>query len=74
VISKKLYLNFYPKKHRRLSEIFHEMYVPVSSLTTSIKDLYNTMIFEKPAEGKYGILDKVFRIWIKRNILKTENE
>jgi len=49
------------------------MYVPVSS-TTSIKDLYNTMIIEKPAEGKYGILDKVFRTWIKRNILKTENE
>lgn len=62
------------KKHRRLSEISHEMQVPASSLTTSVKDLYNTMIIERPAEGKYGILDNVFRIWIKRNILKTENE
>ncbi|MDG6244337.1 MAG: ATP-binding protein [Methanolobus sp.] len=54
---------------RRLSEIARDMQKPSSSLTTSMRDLYYTMTVQKPQEGKYGILDNVFRMWIKRNIL-----
>lgn len=59
------------EKYRRLSEISSDMQTPASSLTTSMRDLYNTMTIEKPEEGMYGILDNVFRIWIKRNILNS---
>jgi len=62
------------EKYRRLSEISHDMQTPASSLTASMKDLYNTMTIEKPEEGKYGILDNAFRIWIRRNILKASGE
>jgi len=62
------------EKYRRLSEISYDMQTPASSLTTSMKDLYNTMTVEKPKDGMYGIFDNVFRIWIKRNILKPGSE
>lgn len=62
------------EKFCRLSEISRDMQTPASSLTTSMKDLYNTMTIEKPKEGMYGILDNVFRVWIKRNILKKCSE
>lgn len=62
------------EKYRRLHEISSDMQTPASSLTTSMKDLYNTMTVEKPEDGMYSILDNVFRIWIKRSILKTCSE
>jgi AAA+ ATPase superfamily predicted ATPase len=55
-------------KTRRLSEISEDMRTPASSLTTSMKDLYNTMTVNKPKEGTYGIMDNVFRLWLKKNI------
>ena len=57
------------EKTRRLSEIASDMQTPASSLTTSMRDLYYTMTVQKPKEGTYGILDNVFRLWIKKNIL-----
>ncbi|MBN2110949.1 MAG: ATP-binding protein [Methanosarcinaceae archaeon] len=54
---------------RRLSEISRDMQTPASSLTTSMRDLYHTMTVQKPKEGTYGIMDNVFRLWIRRNIL-----
>ncbi len=57
------------KKTRRLSEIARDMQTPASSLTTSMRDLYNTMTLQKPKEGTYGILDNVFRLWLQKNIL-----
>ncbi len=59
---------------RRLSEIARDMHTPASSLTTSMRDLYYTMTVKKPREGKYGILDNVFRLWIERNILDDTRE
>ncbi|MDK2827130.1 MAG: uncharacterized protein PWQ44_2310 [Methanolobus sp.] len=56
-------------KERKLSEIATDMQTPSSSLTRSIKDLHNTMAIHRPKKGTYGILDTVFRVWIKRNIL-----
>lgn len=56
-------------KTRRLSEISEDMQTPASSLTTSMRDLYNTMTVNKIKEGIYGIMDNVFRLWIKKNIL-----
>ncbi|HIH75330.1 MAG TPA: ATP-binding protein [Methanosarcina sp.] len=71
----KIILKFLSKEeYRRLSEISSDMQTPASSLTTSMKDLYNTMTIAKPEEGLYGILDNVFRIWIQRNILRTFGE
>jgi AAA+ ATPase superfamily predicted ATPase len=55
-------------KTRRLSEISEDMRTSASSLTTSMKDLYNTMTVNKPKEGTYGIMDNVFRLWLKKNI------
>lgn len=73
--AKKTVLKFLSgEKYRRLSEISSDMQTPASSLTTSMKDLYNTMTIEKPEEGMYGILDNVLRIWIKRNILNSFGE
>ncbi len=57
------------EKTRRLKEIAADMGTPSSSLTASMRDLTNTMTIDKPGEGRYGILDAVFRIWIARNIL-----
>ena len=56
-------------KTRRISEIAADMQSPASSLTTSMKDLLNTMTIDKPKEGTYEIMDNVFRLWIKNNIL-----
>lgn len=62
------------EKQRRLSQIAKEMGTPASSLTTSMRDLYNTMTVNKPQEGLYEITDNVFGLWIKINILgETEN-
>jgi AAA+ ATPase superfamily predicted ATPase len=58
------------EKLRRLSEISSDMQTPASSLTTSMRDLYYTMTVEKPKKGTYGILDNVFRLWVKWNILE----
>ena len=57
------------RKTRRLKDIATDMQTPASSLTASMRDLYNTMTVEKPHEGTYGIQDNVFRLWIMRNIL-----
>jgi AAA+ ATPase superfamily predicted ATPase len=57
------------EKIRRLKEIAADMHTPASSLTASMRDLYNTMTVWKPHEGRYGILDNVFRLWIARYIL-----
>ncbi len=65
------YLSQY--KTRRLTEISEDMQTPASSLTTSMRDLYNTMAVDKPKEGTYGIMDNVFRLWIKKNILGDIN-
>lgn len=59
-------------KTRRLSEISEDMQTPASSLTRSVKDLYNTMTVHKIKEGTYGIVDNVFRLWIKKNILGAD--
>ncbi len=56
------------EKFRRLSHIAKDMQTPASSLTSSMSDLQNTMIIEKSKDGVYGIIDNVFRIWLKRNI------
>lgn len=58
------------EKTRRLNEVSRDMQTPASSLTTSMRDLYYTMTVQKPKEGMYGILDNVFRLWIKKNILE----
>jgi len=60
-------------KTKRLTEISDDMQTPASSLTTSMKDLYNTMTVDKPKEGTYGIMDNVFRLWIKKSIFGDFN-
>ncbi len=55
------------ERTRRLNQIAKDMQTPASSLTTSMRDLQNTMVIEKSKEGAYGIIDNVFRIWLKRN-------
>ena len=57
------------EKQRRLSQIAQDMNTAASSLTTSMRDLHNTMTVNKPEEGLYEITDNVFRLWIKINIL-----
>jgi AAA+ ATPase superfamily predicted ATPase len=57
-------------KALRLSEIATMMQTPASSLTTSMKFLSNTMTVHRSEKGLYGIMDNVFRLWIKRNILE----
>lgn len=59
------------EKTRRLKDIAESMGTQSSSLTASMRDLTNTMTIDKPAEGRYGILDSVFRIWLARNILRN---
>ncbi|RNI15745.1 ATP-binding protein [Methanohalophilus sp. RSK] len=65
--------NLSKQKTRRISEIARDMDTPAYSLTTSMKDLYNTMTVRKTKKGTYGIVDNVFRIWIKKNILADVN-
>lgn len=58
------------EKYRRLSHIARDIETPSSSLSTSMRDLNNSMTIEKLKEGWYGITDNVFRIWLKKNILQ----
>ncbi|AFV22352.1 hypothetical protein Mpsy_0139 [Methanolobus psychrophilus R15] len=58
------------EKTCRLKEVARDMQTPASSLTTSMRNLYYTMTVQKPKEGVYGILDNVFRLWIRKNILE----
>lgn len=62
------------EKQKRLSQIARDMDTPASSLTTSMRGLYSTMTVCRPKEGLYGITDNVFRLWIKRNILRSGPE
>ncbi len=65
---KKILKHLSKEKFRRLSHIAKDMQTPASSLTSSMSDLQNTMTIEKSKDGAYGIIDNVFRIWLKRNI------
>ncbi len=65
---KKILKHLSKEKFRRLSHIAKDMQTPASSLTSSMSDLQNTMTIEKSKDGVYGIIDNVFRIWLKRNI------
>jgi len=65
---KKILKHLSKEKFRRLSHIAKDMQTPASSLTSSMSDLQNTMTIEKSKDGAYGIIDNVFRIWLKSNI------
>ncbi|MDO9516934.1 MAG: hypothetical protein Q7J10_02685, partial [Methanosarcinaceae archaeon] len=65
---KKILKHLSIEKFRRLSHIAKDTQTPASSLTSSMSDLQNTMTIEKSKDGAYGIIDNVFRIWLKRNI------
>lgn len=62
------------EKQKHLNQIALDMNTPASSLSTSMRELYGTMTISKPKKGLYEITDSVFRLWLKRNILRQGQE